>query len=458
MSLIEQRPNAFRVSRKVYSDEEVYRVELDRVFRPSWLFVAHESEIPEPGDYVTRVLGTDPVIVVRDEWGGIQVLHNACRHRGVPLCRASLGNASHFRCSYHGWTYANTGDLRGVTFQSDVYGKELDKSSFGLYRAAGVGVVYGLVFATWNPEATPLEENLGPLGFYLEAIFGKFVGGLEVMGPPVRTRMPCSWKSETENLSGDGYHTPVAHKTAFTFGLFARPEDLERFGEVPTKRFPGRVIDCGNGHTIRVQHLPVVPREPMFLGYPNELWPEICRNLNPAQIDVQSRLSVTHGTIFPNLSFLENFKTGTDGPGSMCRYIRLTLKVPLGPDRTELLWWHLVPREAPAEWKRASQRAYVRTNGAAGGFEVDDGENFVGMADALRGSVARDGYYDLIGGMDHQRARDLEWPGDVMDADRSEHTIRAWLRQWDELMRSDKGPHGEPPTETRVQLAQERRQ
>jgi phenylpropionate dioxygenase-like ring-hydroxylating dioxygenase large terminal subunit len=107
MSLVDERADAFRVSRRIYSDRDVHAAELERIFRHCWLFVAHESEIPEPGDYVTRVLGVDPVIVVRDERGDVQVLHNACRHRGVKLCRAAMGNASHFRCSYHGWTYAN---------------------------------------------------------------------------------------------------------------------------------------------------------------------------------------------------------------------------------------------------------------------------------------------------------------------------------------------------------------
>jgi nitrite reductase/ring-hydroxylating ferredoxin subunit len=432
MALVEDT-NGFTVSRRVYFDPAVHEAELERVFRRSWMFVAHASEIPSPGDYVTRMLGTDPVIVVRDEQGAVQVLLNTCRHRGTPLCRASMGNSSHFRCSYHGWTYANTGDLRGVTFQVDVYGKDFDKARFGLYRAR-TETTHGLVFATWNADAAPIADELGPMMYYLQAIFGKFDDGYEVMGPPVQSRMPCSWKSETENLSGDGYHTPVAHQSAFTMGLFARPEDLTAFGDVPSKRFPGRVVDCGNGHTIRIQHLPVVAEKPLYLGYPEELWPEITRNLAPGQVDMQSRLSVTHGTIFPNFSFLENFKTGTDGPGSMCRYIRLTLKVPIAADRTQLLWWHLVPKAASEAWKAESQRAYVRTNGPAGMFEVDDGENFIGVAEAHRGRVALDGAYELVGGLHQSRAEGLEWPGDVLDADRSEHTIRAWMRRWQDLM------------------------
>ena len=165
--------------------------------------------------------------------------------------------------------------------------------------------------------------------------------------------------------------------------------------------------------------------------------PEIEHRLKPHQVDIQSRLSVAHGTVFPNLGFLENFKTGTDGEGSACRYIRLTLKVPIAPDVTEMYWWHLVPTDSGAAWRRESQRSYVRTNGAAGMFEVDDGENFVGIAEAHRGSTALNGSFDLLGGITDPIESDGDWPGRVVHGDRSEHTARAWLRRWDELM--DKG-------------------
>ncbi|MHB1987973.1 MAG: aromatic ring-hydroxylating oxygenase subunit alpha [Acidimicrobiales bacterium] len=434
MALVHDGADSFRASRQLYFDPAIHQDELLRIFSTCWLFVGHESEIPAPGDYVTRRLGVDPVILVRDEEGQIGVLLNSCRHRGVKLCRSDQGNSSHFRCSYHGWTYANTGDLVGVTFQREVYGKNLDKSPYGLYRAARVASVFGLIYATWDEQAPSLEEYLGHELFYLQAVFGKFNAGMTVAGPPVRTVMHDSWKADTENLSGDGYHTPVTHETAFKLGLFARPEDLTAFGPVTSKRFPGRTIDAGGGHTTRVQHLPISPEEPMFLGYPEELWPEIAANLDPRQVEVQNRLSVMHGNVFPNMSFLENFKTGTDGPGSMCRYVHVKLKVPLAADQTEVWWWHLVPAAAGPEWRARSQRAYARTNGPAGMFEIDDGENFVSTADAHAGPVLRRGSYDLVAGMESPDADYLGWPGDVRDADRSEHTIRAFLRRWHELM------------------------
>lgn len=438
MNDLVQIRDVFRVSRRIYQDPEVHQREITRIFHGSWCFVAHESEIPDGGDYVTRPLGVDPVIVTRGRDGAVHVMLNSCSHRGVKLCRADEGSTRNFRCPYHGWSYGLDGACRAITYGQEVYGDELDKSRFDLVRAARVETRFGLVFATWNVDAPPIDEALGDLSYYLQTIFGKFDNGLEVMGAPIRNRLPCNWKSEAENLSGDGYHTMITHETAKRFGLFPGPEDVAQFNDgAEQPGFRGRTVQCGNGNTIRVQHLPVYTDRPKFLGYPEELWPEIERNLDPGQVDVQSRASVIHGTIFPNLSFLENFKTATDGPGSMCRYIRLTLKVPVDEGHTDIWWWHLVPVDASEDWKVRSQRAYSRTNGAAGMFEIDDAECFVGMAEVNAGPAGLDADYEYIAGLHHRRAEGLEWPGDVRDADRSEHTLRGYLTEWRRRMELD---------------------
>jgi phthalate 3,4-dioxygenase subunit alpha len=105
----------------IYSDPAIHQLERDRLFGRTWQFLAHDSEIPQPGDYVVRRILDDSFIVVRDETGQVQVLLNMCRHRGVQVCRAPAGNASHFRCPYHAWTYRNTGELVGVPFHSEAY-------------------------------------------------------------------------------------------------------------------------------------------------------------------------------------------------------------------------------------------------------------------------------------------------------------------------------------------------
>lgn len=424
------------VRRDRWADDDLLEREIEKVFSVSWQFLAHETEIPESGDYVLRRMGRDNVIVVRDEDGRIRVHLNTCRHRGVPLCRADSGNSSHFRCSYHGWTFANTGELRGVTFQRDVYGTDgIDKSKLALFSPAKVGIAHGLIFATWAEDAPSLDEYLGELDWYLAAVFDKYPEGLEVVGTPVRNIIRANWKTEGENLSGDGYHTMITHASALELGLFATHDDLVKLSDELAPSFTGRTVTTRYGHSMRVQRLPLVLEGNHYFGYPEAMWPGFDERLDPAQQELMSALSVGHGSVFPNMSFIENFKTNVDGPDLHARYVRITVRYPINATTSEQLWFYLRPRGADPEWARLSHLAYLRTNGPSGLFELDDTENFVGISSASSGDVARTLPVVLDGGYHHPPTpAAVGWPGDVVDGDRTERTIRNFHSRWSELM------------------------
>src|SRR2546426_9389138 len=115
------------VDRTIFSDKEIYRLELEQIFARAWNFMAHDSQIPNPGDFFSTYIGEDRVIVVRDKSGNPQVLLNTCRHRGNAVSRAEEGHASSFMCTYHGWTYDLQGKLVGVPGFKDYYHEELDR-------------------------------------------------------------------------------------------------------------------------------------------------------------------------------------------------------------------------------------------------------------------------------------------------------------------------------------------
>ena len=102
------------VDRRIFSDQDIYQLELERIFARAWNFMAHDSHIPNPGDFFMTFIGEDRVIVVRDNDGNPQVLVNTCRHRGNAICRAEEGHATSFMCTYHGWTY----DLKGALWSA----------------------------------------------------------------------------------------------------------------------------------------------------------------------------------------------------------------------------------------------------------------------------------------------------------------------------------------------------
>jgi phenylpropionate dioxygenase-like ring-hydroxylating dioxygenase large terminal subunit len=86
----------------IYNDPDIFELERERIFSRAWIFVGHESEIPQPGDYVVRRILEDSFILTRDEGGHVRAHFNMCLHRGMQVCRAEMGNTSHFRCPYHG--------------------------------------------------------------------------------------------------------------------------------------------------------------------------------------------------------------------------------------------------------------------------------------------------------------------------------------------------------------------
>ena len=102
------------VDRRIFSGEDIYELELERIFARAWNFMATTPRSPTPGDFFMTFIGEDRVICVRDNDGNPQVLVNTCRHRGNAICRAEEGHATSFMCTYHGWTYDLKGNLVGV--------------------------------------------------------------------------------------------------------------------------------------------------------------------------------------------------------------------------------------------------------------------------------------------------------------------------------------------------------
>lgn len=146
-----------RVSGRVYYEPGIFQDELEKIWYREWIYVAHESEIPQAGDYVTRQIGLQPVIVSRDEDGKVNLLLNRCMHRGNTVCQSECGNSHAFRCAYHGWTYDNRGDLVGVPYAAG-YDESFRKEDHGLAKVARVAAHRGLIFASLSPHGPSLPR------------------------------------------------------------------------------------------------------------------------------------------------------------------------------------------------------------------------------------------------------------------------------------------------------------
>ena len=262
------------------SDPEIYAQEQQRIFRgPTWNYLCLEAELPEAGSFRTTWVGDTPVLMTRDEDGGIHALVNRCAHKGAMLCVEAGGTKPVHTCPNHGWTYDLKGNLCGVAFQDGVNGKgglptDFDFPGHGLERLRAAAF-RGLIFGTFSAAAEPLEIYLGPgMTAHLGRVFHKPV---EVLGY-YHQSLRNNWKLYMYRLSGDGGITVEHgwHSMNYPSGEFpALLERRQEFADGIAVAIQSLFPSCVNQqiyNTLALRY--VVPRGPLhcelhwtFFGY-----------------------------------------------------------------------------------------------------------------------------------------------------------------------------------------------
>jgi PAH dioxygenase large subunit len=416
-----------QISRRVYVDLELYELEQERLFRRAWLFLAHESEMPNKGDYVTRTLAGEPVVLVRGDDGVVRGFLNSCRHRGMKICRADHGHLSLFRCPYHGWTYSRTGALRGV-FAKELYeDSHLRKEELGLVPITRLDSYKGLIFGSWNPDISDLPDYLGKMKFYLDLFLGRTDGGTEVVGAPQVWDVQTNWKFPTDNFTGDNFHLYSTHGSVVQLGLI--PPD-------PMALSYGYLIRAEGGHVLHVVPGPPDPAFEFF-GLPKQLVPQLERNLTAEQLSIARKYTYSVGTVFPNLSYMQVMIQGDAGMPPT-PFLSFRLWEPTGPTTTRIWSYLFIDKEAPPEYRKASYETYVRTFGPSGIFEQDDCENWEQCTRVNRGPIAQ--RYLLHHGMGFHLKPDPEFPGpgEAWPGSYGERTQLAFYGEWQRWLMQSK--------------------
>jgi phenylpropionate dioxygenase-like ring-hydroxylating dioxygenase large terminal subunit len=237
------------VHRDVYTDPSIFDQEMRALFGRTWVYIGHESEVPEPNDYVTREIGRRPMILARTRKGEIAVLVNRCTHRGALVCRKPNGNTKRFTCGYHAWSFNTDGSCASVPLRSG-YGEEFDAAALSLARPAHVESYRGFVFASMSADVPPLADHLAGARQKLDEWIDRGDRQpLLVRAGAMNFNIHSNWKCIYDNAA-DGYHTPFSHESMLR--VFQ-----DRYGDVDLAYYqsdfdksPLFIKNLGNGHTM----------------------------------------------------------------------------------------------------------------------------------------------------------------------------------------------------------------
>jgi phenylpropionate dioxygenase-like ring-hydroxylating dioxygenase large terminal subunit len=360
--LIKSLGNDVWLDPRVYSDEGIFELEMERLFHNLWVYVGHESEFRSVGDFKVSRVGRFSVLLIKGSDGRVRGFINKCTHRGNILCRNFKGNAKFFKCIYHGWVFNTEGKLIGVP-DREGFPRDYNFEKLNL-REVNVQEYKGLIFASIKPKIS-LEEHLGDTKIFIDYIFDIAQNGIEVKGP-VRYAYPGNWKLVVENTL-DMYHFPVLHESVAMLSEYLNNKSPRRLAQSALSGV--KKVDVafnGVGYLRRGHGFVAVSRDLTNL---RDQLDSITSYEKLEEIFGKSKAKYRNSTtfhvyIFPNL-LIHDFDNTVP-----------TLRViyPISVGLTEIESYTFFPKDAPLEVKRKILRAHEEVRGAVGMSNADDNE------------------------------------------------------------------------------------
>ena len=403
-----------RVATPMYEDPALFDVEMEKIFGRCWVWVAHESEVPGKGNFKLSWVGTQPVIVSRDRKGDLHVLVNRCRHRAASVCEVKKGKTSSFQCPYHGWGYALNGDLRAIPY-SEGYSDDFKKENYGLKKLR-VETFEGMIFATFDHEAEPLEDFLGNAKPWIR-LFMKQGGGF-----PIKTlgehqfKVPMNWKVQLENTT-DAYHFPIVHKS---FLQSLDGEATETFSFMDDD--DGYVEDLGNGHSVMVMMPELIDLDENLDAPIPERFKDLAADLAAQGYDDEKvrRIVRAVGGCGFNLNLF---------PNAGCSLSFFRILRPVKVDETEIRHIALGMDGGPEAANQMRMRLHEHFQGPMGFGSPDDAEVWERVQRGSAGAGDVDVMVNRGLGLEKQSANGLP-VGDIS----AETGMRAAYKQWKKVM------------------------
>ena len=419
-----------RVHKSLYTDAKIFDLEMKRVFGRAWIYVGHESQIPNQGDFYTTQIAKEPVIMVRHTDGTIKVLYNRCAHKGAQITTHTSGTVRAFRCLYHAWSFETDGKFKARPLASAYDNSCLASDNYenDMKQVACVEDYRGFVFARLCKEGQDLCTWLGETKSSIDNLVDRAPEGeIEVVGEPLRYLNDCNWKMPIENVS-DALHALPTHKSASSPAAemsrdFPDPDEqpitlnmLIPFGN-PLSFFDeiGQTI-CGNGHSYSGGTVSI------HSAYPEV--PEYLKAMNKAYGEKRAGeiLSVErHNTvIYPSISL-------------KCSLQSIRVFRPISAEETLLETWTFRLKGAPEELLRRTMIYNQTIFSPASVAGHDDNEAFCRMQQGLQS-----GGLEWVNINRHMNDEELNHDGTTSAPGTSDMVFRHEFEAWKNYM-SDTG-------------------
>lgn len=350
----------YRGDRSAFTDQEIFELEMKYIFEGNWVYLAHESQIENPGDYYTATVGRQPVVITRTKEGELTALLNTCSHRGATLCRKKQGNKSSFTCPFHGWTFRNDGKLlRARDQKKGGYPESFNTNgSHDLKSLPRFENYRGFLFGSLSADVLPLKEYLGETTKIIDNMVDQAEDGLEVLRGTSTYTYEGNWKLTAEN-GADGYHVGTVH---WNYLSTMSQRNYEKGGTeaVDAKSWSneGGFYSFEHGHIMLWTRLTNPQVRPVFSQL-ERLQEQVGEARADAIVNTTKNLC-----IYPNVYLMDQFST-------QIRVLR-----PIAPNKTEITIYCWAPKNEPAAERAKRLRQYEDFFNVSGMGTPDDLEEF----------------------------------------------------------------------------------
>lgn len=387
-ALVEDPENGvYRAKRSIFTDAELFELEMRYIFEGNWIYLAHESQIPNIGDYFTTYIGRQPVVITRDKQNELNLLINACSHRGAMLCRRKTDNRKTLTCPFHGWTYSNDGKLLKVKDPREAgYPEQFNTNgSHDLTKVARFDSYRGFLFGSLNSDVLPLTEHLGETTKVIDMIVEQSPEGLEVLRGSSTYTYDGNWKLQAEN-GADGYHVSATHwnyaATTARRDAGESANDTKNMDAGSWSKQKGGFYSFNHGHLL----LWTEWADPSNRSL-NERREELIAEVGEAKANWMIGYS-RNLCLYPNVYLMDQFS-------SQIRHFR-----PVSVDKTEVTIYCIAPKGESAEARANRIRQYEDFFNATGMATPDDLEEFRSCQKTYLATEAS--WNDLSRGATHQ--------------------------------------------------------